>query len=56
MHNTLRSRGSLLCSVLAPVCLLLCASDDRPVKESERKAALMHFDTDQVSEYVRHTA
>ena len=29
-------------------CPLLCVTDDRPVKESERKAALMHFDTDQV--------
>ena len=25
-------------------------SDDRPVRDSERKAALMHFDSSQVSE------
>lgn len=41
------SERPVLYTVLAPVCL--CVADDRPVRESERKAALMHFDTDQVS-------
>ena len=45
IYNTPES--PVLYTVLVPVCL--CVADDRPVKESERKAALMHFDTDQVS-------
>ena len=45
IHST--PERPVLYTVLAPVCL--CVADDRLVKESERKAALMHFDTDQVS-------
>ena len=44
-----------LCSKICVRMMVMQLADDRAVRDSERKAAIMHFSTEQATQFTEHT-